>query len=61
MTIQLNTDKAEVAKIRAAVAENDGYCPCQLEKTERSKCICLNFMEGPDGWCHCGLYYKTTE
>ena len=61
MLIQMNPDKEEVKRIRAAVKANDGYCPCQLEKTERTKCMCLNFLESDDIWCHCGLYYKTEE
>lgn len=61
MLIQINPDKEEVARIRAAVKANEGYCPCQLEKTEKTKCMCLNFLEGDDVWCHCGLYYKTEE
>lgn len=59
MLIQINPNKDEVERIRKAVKDNDGYCPCQLEKTERTKCMCLNFLEGKEKWCHCGLYYKT--
>ena len=61
MNIQINPDKQEVERIRAAVKANDGYCPCQLEKTVRTKCMCLNFIEGEDQWCHCGLYYKSDD
>ena len=31
------------------------------EKTERTKCMCLNFLESDDEWCHCGLYRKVEE
>lgn len=58
MAIKINPNKEEVERIREAVKNNGGYCPCQLEKNERTKCICLNFLEGDDKWCHCGLYYK---
>lgn len=61
MAIRINPDKEEVKRIREAVKNNDGYCPCQLERSERTKCICLNFLEGEDEWCHCGLYFKTQE
>ena len=61
MLIQIISDKEEVARIRAAVKANDGYCPCQLERSERTKCMCLNFLESEDKVCHCGLYYKTEE
>lgn len=61
MIIKINPNKEEVEAIRQAIKENDGYCPCQLEKSERTKCICLNFLEGNETWCHCGLYYKSEE
>ena len=58
MIIKINQDKEVVERVRAALKNNDGYCPCQLEKNERTKCICLNFLEGEEEWCHCGLYKK---
>ena len=58
MKIEINPDAELVKEIRTAVRANGGYCPCQLEKTERTKCVCLNFLEGEDEWCHCGLYRK---
>lgn len=61
MKIELSTDKEHVEKVRAAVKANDGYCPCQLIKDERSKCMCLNFLESDDEWCHCGIYRKVEE
>ncbi|MBQ4060576.1 MAG: ferredoxin thioredoxin reductase catalytic beta chain [Bacilli bacterium] len=60
MTITINNNKEEAERIQRAVAENEGYCPCQIEKNERTRCMCLNFIEDEkEGWCHCGLYYKT--
>lgn len=61
MTIKINPNKEEVEAIRQALKENDGYCPCQLERSERTKCMCLNFLESDEIWCHCGLYYKSKE
>lgn len=58
MKIEINPDKEKVLEIQSAIKLNEGYCPCQLEKTERTKCICLNFLESKDEWCHCGLYRK---
>ena len=59
MKITLNPNKEEVERIRRAVRENGGYCPCQLEKTSDTKCMCTNFVNDPnEGWCHCGLYFK---
>lgn len=60
MTITINQDRTEVERIRRAVRENDGYCPCQLEKNENTRCMCKNFVNSEEsGWCHCGLYFKT--
>ena len=61
MKIDVTPDKEEAKRIRRAIKENNGYCPCQLEKSERTKCICLNFLESDDEWCHCGLYHKTKD
>lgn len=54
-----NKERAE--KIRAKIKENDGYCPCKLEKTEDTKCICKDFLEQGVGECNCGLYIKESE
>jgi ferredoxin-thioredoxin reductase catalytic subunit len=56
--IILNPDKDVVDAVRAALKENDGYCPCRLEKTADTKCMCKDFREQESGMCHCGLYIK---
>ena len=61
MKIRLNPDKKEAERIRRAVEENDGYCPCRLVRTEDTKCICKEFKEQEEGFCHCGLYLKEEE
>lgn len=54
-----NPDNVEAEKIRLAVKNNGGYCPCVLLKTEDSKCMCKSFREQQsEGLCHCGLYMK---
>ena len=54
-----STDKLLVENIRTQLKANEGYCPCKLEKTSSTKCICQEFREQADpGPCHCGLYYK---
>lgn len=59
MSIRLNKDKKQVEKIKKALKENDGYCPCSLIKNENTKCMCKEFREQEDdSSCHCGLYYK---
>lgn len=59
MKIKLSTDKELVAEIKTKLKENGGYCPCKLEKTADTKCMCKEFREQESGECHCGLYVKT--
>lgn len=56
--IRLNKDEELVSEIRRALNENDGYCPCRIEKTADTKCMCKEFREQEYGECHCGLYIK---
>ena len=43
----------------ALVEENDGYCPCALDKNADSLCPCREFRERETpGVCHCGRYEK---
>lgn len=61
MRIHVTSDIGLRNKIRQALAENDGYCPCRLEKTEDTKCMCKEFIEQEYGTCHCGLYVKERD
>jgi anaerobic ribonucleoside-triphosphate reductase activating protein len=55
-----NTDIKKYHEITELVINNDGYCPCMLEKNEDTKCICKEFKEQDfQGECHCGRYIKT--
>lgn len=48
--------------IKALVDENDGYCPCAVENTPDTKCMCKEFREQKEpGPCHCGRYGKVVE
>lgn len=58
MKIILNPNKEEAECIQCAVKKNDGYCPCRLIHSEENKCICQEFKEQEEGYCHCGLYLK---
>lgn len=59
MKININPDKEQADKIREEIVKNDGYCTCQVEKSENTRCVCHNFLDSPEiGWCFCGLYYK---
>lgn len=61
MIIKQNPDKKYANEIRRALRENNGYCPCSLERTEDTKCMCKEFREMESGMCHCGLYIKEED
>jgi len=62
MKIIVNYDLKHVAEIDKALANNDGYCPCVLEKNEDTKCMCKAFKEQKEeGPCHCGRFIKIKE
>ena len=58
MKIKINPDMEYADSVRAAVKSNGGYCPCKLERTKDTKCICREFREQESGLCGCGLYIK---
>ena len=62
--VTLNPDNEVVKTVKEGLKAKDGYCPCRLEKSEDTKCICKEFREqiaDPEfeGFCHCLLYYKS--
>ena len=61
MAIRLSDDKELVEEIRQKLKENNGYCPCKIEKNEDTKCMCKEFREQDSGECHCGLFIKEEE
>ena len=60
MKIELNPDIELVKEIKKKLKENSGYCPCRLDKTKDTKCMCKEFRDQIDrneqGYCYCGLY-----
>ena len=63
MKVVLNPDEKIVSVIRDGLKRKDGYCPCRIDKTEDTKCMCREFRDqinDPEfeGFCHCRLYYK---
>ena len=45
--------------IRTLVEQNNGYCPCLVQKNEDTKCMCKDFREQTTpGPCHCGRFEK---
>ena len=63
MKVKLNPDEKIVNQIKEGLKQTGGYCPCKLERTEDTKCMCKEFREqikDPNykGFCHCMLYIK---
>lgn len=65
MTIKQTSNKAYAQEVRQKLKENNGYCPCRIDKTPDTKCMCKEFREqiekGIGGKCHCGLYIAEEE
>ncbi|MBE6562975.1 MAG: ferredoxin thioredoxin reductase catalytic beta chain [Ruminococcaceae bacterium] len=64
MKISYNPDENVVKIIKEGLEQKGGYCPCRLEMTEDTKCMCKEFrdqIKDPDfeGFCHCLLFYKS--
>lgn len=62
MKIVKNPDNDVYEKVTQAVKDSGGYCPCELTRTENTKCICKKFREyNGVGECHCGRYVKVED
>ena len=66
MAVKLNPDKEVVRLVKEGLKRTGGYCPCRTARTEDLKCMCKEFREqikdkNFEGFCHCMLYYKSTD
>lgn len=64
--ITLNPDAETVKTVKEGLLRTGGYCPCRLQRTPETKCMCEEFkqqVQDPDfeGFCHCMLYYKSKD
>ena len=64
MKVTLNPDAEVVKTVKEGLARTGGYCPCRLQRTPETKCVCQEFrdqIKDPtfEGFCHCLLYYKS--
>ena len=64
--VRLNSDKKIVDMIKEGFKKTGGYCPCKIEKSDDTKCMCKEFKEqikDPkfEGYCHCRLYFKSLD
>ena len=60
MKVRENPDREYARDVRKRLNANGGHCPCRLEKTQDTVCMCKEFRDqikrGEEGYCHCGLY-----
>ena len=61
--VRLNENEQLVRTVREGLQRTGGYCPCRVERSEKTKCMCEEFKRQIDdpnyeGYCHCMLYYK---
>ncbi len=64
MKVTYNQDQSIVKVVKEGLKAKGGYCPCRMEKTEDTKCMCKEFRDqiadpNFEGFCHCRLYYKS--
>ena len=65
MIIYRNPDEEYAAEVKHMIKDNNGYCPCKLEKNSDTKCRCKDFRDqvanGVEGSCHCGLWIAVKD
>lgn len=66
MMIKVTNNKEIVKTVLEGLKHNKEkygkkYCPCSLERSEDTVCMCKEFREMEEGICHCQLYIKTKE
>ena len=65
MIIKQSDDTSCVVAVKTRLAENNGYCPCKIERTADTKCMCKEFREkitqNESCTCHCGLYVAEND
>ena len=60
--IKMTKHKLHRDYVKEQLKLNGGYCPCQLPKSEDTKCPCKNFREEvEEGWCICELFEKVPD
>ena len=63
MAVRLNENEEIVKTIKEGLMKKGGYCPCILDISDETKCMCKEFRDqiadpNFEGYCHCMLYYK---
>lgn len=63
MKVTENKDVNIANTVKEGLKRTGGYCPCRVERTQDTKCMCKEFRDQVadpefEGFCHCMLYYK---
>lgn len=58
MKTVVNPDTEFVKNLKKRIKANNGFCPCQMEKTADTKCPCKIFKDTQE--CMCGLYIQVS-
>ena len=64
MKVKTTSDKELLKIVQEGLAKNKKlygkrYCPCRIEHTDDTVCMCKEFREQAVGTtCHCGIYTK---
>lgn len=54
-----NPDENKYNEATKAVKNANGYCPCMLQRTPETKCVCKEFKDQTKtGECRCGRFLK---
>lgn len=65
MKVVKTDDRQLRSEVEQGLENHKGYCPCRLEHTPDTKCMCKEFRDqiakGIPGTCHCGLYVAITD
>lgn len=62
LKIVKNPDSEFYEKITKAVKDNSNYCPCMIQKTQDTLCMCKAFREqDTEGYCHCRRFLKVQD
>ena len=63
--IRFNPDFDHCKKILAALEKKSGHCPCRIDVSPATVCMCEDFIrqmqEESSGHCHCNLFQFEKE
>ena len=45
LKLKVLADKESYENFKVSLKNNEGYCPCSIEKSEDTKCICKKMRE----------------